>query len=170
MRREVIFRITRILLVILFLLLATSLRTVTKESYSDIDSIRKSIGTNLQVMALTNGVNKPSSLPTSDEEGAIEEGYKFKVTNYSNLNKDFKMVLVNTIKDENKMLPYSSLRYQIICNDEVIVTDNIPDNGVLYKGNINGKENKVYEVKFSIDEDAGSEIYGKQFSSQIALL
>lgn len=169
-KREVRFRILRIITVILFLFIASSLRDITHESYVNANEIKSGIGTNLQVVQLNKSADKISGYPVTDEEGSKNDGYKIKVSNRSTIGKTFSFALIdNNISDEEK-LPYKYIRYQVLKDGKIVLTDNINDNGYLYKETLKSGDECIYEIKFWIDIDADDKIMGKRFSSKIALI
>lgn len=170
MKKDVVYRIVRIITVILFLFVASYFRGVTEESYNLAGDIEKNLGANLSVVQLSEKSNKMEGFPVSDEVGSSREGYVFKVTNNFSSDKKFTFAMINDVVYEDERLPYENVRYQILKNGKVIVTDNIDNNGYLYSEVLNAKEEAVYEIKFWIDKDAGNEIMGKRFSSKIALI
>ena len=170
MKREIVYRLLRILTVITFLIVASSFRSVVHESYEDASKIREGIGANLQVAQISSAINQKNSMPVNDEVGSKEDGYVFKITNTSSKDKEFTFALIDDGVLEEEKLPYENIRYQIIKDGKVVVTDNINKSGYLYKDSLHGKTESVYEVKFWIDIDSGEEIFGKRFSSKIALI
>lgn len=170
MKREIAYRLLRILTVIIFLIVASSFRSVVHESYEDASKIREGLGANLQIAQISSAINQKNSMPVNDEVGSKKEGYKFKVTNTSSKSKEFTFALIDDSSKEDEKLPYQNIRYQIIKDGKVVITDNINENGYLYKDSLDGKTECIYEVKFWIDIDSGEEIFGKRFSSKIALI
>lgn len=168
MKNEVLFRVVRIILVILFLMVASSVRNVTKESYEEADKIKESLSASLQVVKLADG--NIIGTPLSDEEAVQNKGYKIKITNSSDKDKTFTLALINNLKNKEESISYSDIRYQVKKNNKVVITSNLSENGYLYNDILNSYDVCDYEIKFWIDEDVNINLDGKTFSSKIAII
>ncbi len=156
MDKEIKKRLTRIILVILFLLIASSLRTITKESYQNASIFKENLSTSLQMINLTNEEQKPN-IGT----------YTIKITNPQDEEKNITLKL---IEDENNTLPYKYVNYEIIKNDKKILAKSINKNKILLEDTLTNKEESIYKIKFWIKEDAASKIDGTQFMSKIIVM
>lgn len=168
MKKEVLFRVFRIVLVILFLLVASSVRNVTKESYEEAYKIKESLSASLQVVKLADG--DIFGMPLSDEEAVQNKGYKIKITNSSNHDKTFTIALISNVKNKEDAISFSDIRYQIKKDNKVVITSNLDENGYLYNDTLKSSSFCNYEIKFWIDEDVNTNLDGKTFSSKIAII
>lgn len=168
MKKEVLFRVFRIVLVILFLLVASSVRNVTKENYEEAYGIMESLTASLQVVKISDG--HMIGAPVSDEEAIKNDGFKIKVTNNGKRDKTFTIALINKFKNNEEAISYSDIRYQVKKDDKVVVTSNLDENGYLYSDTLKSSSFCNYEIKFWIDEDVNTNLDGKTFSSKIAII
>lgn len=167
--KEISRRVTRIVVVMLFFTLITFVRSVLVNDYN-IASLNKDYLLNsLQVTELTKGINR-EDVPSSDVVGSSNDGYVLEVSNSSNKDREVTFVAENTLLDKSLALDYKYVRYQIICNDDVVLTSNISEDGVLYKTTLDKNSKNIYEIKFWIDENAVLDSYGKKFSVKITLI
>lgn len=81
MKKEIIYRIMRILLVITILLVGSFLRNEVKESYEMNENIIKQLSTNLELTKLDEKIISQNSKLTSS--------YILEVKNNTNIEKDF---------------------------------------------------------------------------------
>ena len=114
MKNDTRFRITRIILIMCFLLVGTYLRNNLIENYQNADKITNNITNNLKV----------ENIETKQEE----EGYILKITNYGNKEKNFTIALIT---DQNNTIPNENIKYTVIKDDKVIITDNLNKQGYL---------------------------------------
>ncbi|MGM9879624.1 MAG: hypothetical protein ACI31R_06365 [Bacilli bacterium] len=167
MNKEIMFRIVRIVLVITFLLFASSVRGIAKESYADANKIKESLSASLQVVKLSDG--NLTSAPISDEEAIKNDGYKIKITNLGDEDKNFTIALINNLSEEDS-ISYSDIRYQIKKDNVVVALGNLDNSGYLYTDTLKSSCYSNYEINFWIDEDVHSGLSGKMFSSEIAII
>ena len=168
MKNEVLFRVFRIILVILFLLVVSSVRNVTKESYEEAYGIMESLTASLQVVKISDG--HMIGAPVSDNEAIKNDGLKIKVTNNGKGDKTFTIALINKFKNNEESISYSDIRYQVEKDDKVVVTGNLSENGYLYNDTLKPSSACYYEIKFWIDEDVDITLNGETFSSEIAII
>lgn len=165
MNKELRFHVARIILVIIYLLVASllwkdaNLSTVKALSYKN----------KLYLEELSKGIKLTDAYPMSDEEGAKSSGYIFRVINNTHENKSYKIVFENSLDDSYDILDNKYIRYQLIKNNEIVVeSKTLPDDNVLYIDNIENEN--IYELKLWISYDASFDAMGKYFSSKIALI
>src|SRR5574344_2239866 len=157
MKKEVFYRITRIIVVLCVLTLAAFLRDDVRASYRESWNIYDSLINSLQVTELTNGINNKSATPTSDIEGSLTEGYKLEITNDSNKSKNVTFLLESTVENKEDRLDYKYVRYQILENNKILTTSTVNQNGTLNKISIKPNYKSTYEIKFWIIENAPSD-------------
>ena len=151
MKNDTRFRITRIILIMCFLLVGTYLRTNLIENYQNADKITNNITNNLKV----------ENIETKQEE----EGYILKITNYGNKEKNFTIALIT---DQNNTIPNENIKYTVIKDDKVIITDNLNKQGYLTNQTLKDEQTSIYKIKFWVDQNKNN-INGT-FSSKIALI
>ena len=163
MKREVIFRLFRIFLVIVFVAVLSYFRDNISESYE----IRDSLGKNIVVDYLSDKVDS-SKKPCSDEDGEKSDGYLIKVSNKNSNDESISFVLDELKNDYG--YGYGYLKYEILKNDEVVKVGNVESNLVLFDDFLKENSYDIYEIKFWVDEDAPSSVIGKNFSFKITLI
>ena len=151
MKNDTRFRITRIILIMCFLLVGTYLRNNLIENYQNADKITNNITNNLKV----------ENIETKQEE----EGYILKITNYGNKEKNFTIALIT---DQNNTIPNENIKYTVIKDDKVIITDNLNKQGYLTNQTLKDEHTSIYKIKFWVDQNKNN-INGT-FSSKIALI
>ncbi len=151
MKNDTRFRITRIILIMCFLLVGTYLRNNLIENYQNADKITNNITNNLKV----------ENIETKQEE----EGYILKITNYGNKEKNFTIALIT---DQNNTIPNENIKYTVIKDDKVIITDNLNKQGYLTNQTLKDEQTSIYKIKFWVDQNKNN-INGT-FSSKIALI
>lgn len=150
MKNDTRFRITRIILIMCFLLVGTYLRNNLIENYQNADKITNNITNNLKVENI---------------ETKQEEGYILKITNYGNKEKNFTIALIT---DQNNTIPNENIKYTVIKDDKVIITDNLNKQGYLTNQTLKDEQTSIYKIKFWVDQNKNN-INGT-FSSKIALI
>lgn len=151
MKNDTRFRITRIILIMCFLLVGTHLRNNLIENYQNADKITNNITNNLKV----------ENIETKQEEG----GYTLKITNYGNKEKNFTIALIT---DQNNTIPNENIKYTVIKDNKVIITDNLNKQGYLTNQTLKDEQTSIYKIKFWVDQNKNN-INGT-FSSKIALI
>ena len=64
---------------------------------------------------------------------------------------------------------YKYIRYQVTKNNKIIVKPtNIKENGILFTDD--NTNESTYEIKMWIDYNSDNNVYGKNFSTKLALL
>ena len=96
MKNDTRFRITRIILILCFLLVGTYLRNNLIENYQNADKITNNITNNLKV----------ENIETKQEE----EGYILKITNYGNKEKNFTIALITDQNNKQGYLTNQTLK------------------------------------------------------------
>lgn len=105
MKKEIIYRIMRILLVITILLVGSFLRNEVKESYEMNENIIKQLSTNLELTKLDEKIISQNSKLTSS--------YILEVKNNTNIEKDFSFEILS---EENNIncIDYDNVKYQVL--------------------------------------------------------
>ena len=139
MNKEIMFRLFRITLMIIFLLFVSFLRNDVKESYKSADNIIASMPS-FVVTSLDNKVDNNS--------GLVEE-HVVKIKNFANTKKDISFVL----NDTNESFPYNYLNYTITKNDILVKEGIVHKNEPLYKEKLSKNESSVYKIVFSMTKE-----------------
>lgn len=139
MKKEIIYRIIRIIFVIVFVMCLSVVRNDVKASYERANEITKQMP-NFVVTALDNSIDKSSGL---------KEEHSVNIKNISNDKQDVSFVLNNVNED----FPYDYMNYTIVKNNKVVKKGIIKENETLYKDNISSQKNNSYKIIFSISQN-----------------
>ena len=122
----------------------------------------------IYIEELSNPITLTNAYHTIDEDGIKEKGYTFKVIN--NTNKDeITFYLQNTLEKKQNNLNYKYIRYQVTKNNKIIIKPtNMKENGILFTDD--NTNESTYEIKMWIDYNSDNNVYGKNFSTKLALL
>ena len=156
MKKEIMYRIFRIIFVIMFLLFVSFLRNDVKESYKMADSSISSMPS-FVVNSLGDKVDNSS--------GLVEE-HNVEIRNVSNAKKNISFVL----NDTNEGFPYDYLNYTIIKDGKVIKEGVVHKNEVLCKDKLSKNEDSVYKIVFSISQEDIYKLGGVSVSAKLAFI
>ena len=148
MEKEIVFRVCRIIFVILFLVVVVFLRKNVLESYSDARETVNSLSNSLKVIDVSQSNNK----------------YTLTVINYGFETKKFTILLAS---DEESTISNDKVNYTVVRNGEQVMTSKLNDDGQIAKDVLEVNQTSTYEIKFWLDDDFGD--YGK-FSSRLVLI
>ncbi len=166
MEKELKKRITRIIIVLLFLIFSS---VIWKDANNNMVNAKKYLeNKKTSFIELSNGINIDNAYPVNDEIGSQGDSYKFKIINNDNKNKTITIGVINNLNDN--FISYNNIRYQVIKNNEIFIkSQDLNNNGILFNDEIT-KEN-TYEIRFWINQNTPfDEILDKSFSIKIALL
>ena len=166
MEKELKKRITRIIIVLLFLIFSS---VIWKDANNNMVNAKKYLeNKKTSFIELSNGINIDNAYPVNDEIGSQGDSYKFKIINNDNKNKTITIGVINNLN--NNFISYNNIRYQVIKNNEIFIkSQDLNNNGILFNDEIT-KEN-TYEIRFWINQNTPfDEILDKSFSIKIALL
>ena len=156
MKREIMYRIFRIVFVLLFLLFASFLRNDVQESYKSADNI---------IASMPSFVVTPLDNKVDSDSGLVEE-HNVEIKNVSNTKKSISFVL----NDTNEAFPYDYLHYTIIKDGTIIKEGIVRKNEALYKGKLSKNENVVYKIVFSMSEEDIHNLGGVSVSGKLAFI
>ena len=164
MKKEIIFRITRITITILFLIISTIFKQDISNVYASninfLNNYKK-----IKIKELSKGINLQNAYPLSDNIGMLNDGYKFKIEGQKD--QRFTIYLNNEYKNIEERIPNKSIRYIILKdNENLIKHTTLNSEGILFTDTI---DQSTYELKMWISEDATNEVFGKYFLGKIAL-
>lgn len=167
MEKELRFRITRIIFVLTYLILASML---WKNAYDNNVNAKDFLNnlSSTHFVELSDGINLTNAYPVSDEIGSTNESYKFKIINDDLSNKPITIIALNNL--DNDYISFSNIRYQVIKNNEIFIESNTLNNeGIMFNDIVNNEN--IYEIKFWIDSNANIyDILDKSFSVKISIL
>lgn len=167
MKKELRFRIIRIIFVLSYLIFAT---IVWKNAYINNINVKNYLNNlnNTSLIELSNGININNAYPTSDEIGSTNESYKFKIINNNSNTKPITIVAINNL--ENDYISFNNIRYQVIKNNEIFIeSKTLNDEGIMFNDIVNNED--TYEIKFWIDSKTSIyDILDKSFSVKISVL
>ncbi len=166
MEKELKKRITRIIIVLLFLIFSS---VIWKDANNNMVNAKKYLeNKKTSFIELSNGINIDNAYPVNDEIGSQGDSYKFKIINNDNKNKTITIGVINNLNDN--FISYNNIRYQVIKNNKIFIkSQDLNNNGILFNDEIT-KEN-TYEIRFWINQNTPfDEILDKSFSIKIALL
>jgi hypothetical protein len=165
MNKEIIKYLSQLVLTLIILITSTFIWIENQDK--KINFITNQTQT-MYIEELSNPITLANTYPTKDTEGLKEKGYTFKVKN-NQQNKEVTFYLQNNLKNETNQLNYKYIRYQVTKNNHVIIKPtNIKETGILFKDT--NTENSTYEIKMWIDYNSDTGVYGKKFSTKLALL
>ena len=158
MKKEIIYRIMRILLVITILLVGSFLRNEVKESYEMNENIIKQLSTNLELTKLDEKIISQNSKLTSS--------YILEVKNNTDIEKDFSFEILS---EENNIncINYDNVKYQVLKNNIVLKEGSLKDTNNLYNGVQKANSKEIYQINFLIDK---SNTTNKKFLAKITLI
>ena len=132
MKKEITYRVIRIIIVLLIFSVFTFLRFDVKESYTEAFKMKDYLLNSLQVQEISDVINRNNEVPSSDKIGSLKDGYILEVSNSSFKERKVTFIVENTISKEES-IEYKYIRYQILCDDKVITTSNLSEDGILYE-------------------------------------
>lgn len=150
MTKDTRFRITRIIMILCFIVVGTYLRNNLVENYQNAEKISNNITNNLKVENITKDNNN---------------NYILKITNYGTEEKNFTIALIT---DKNNTIPNENIKYTVIKDNKKIITDNLNKEGYLTKQTLKDDQTSIYKIKFWIDQEKNNT--NGTFSSKIALI
>lgn len=167
-KKRLIFRIT---FVALYLILATIYIYIPKRielagALSFITPIDM-----LKLEQLSNGVVFSYPYPISDDEAFNGEDTIFKIKNYDDNKLSYQIKAIKYEKEENiKYVDLENIKYSYKIGDgEYTKPQNLNSDGIIDISEINGNSNKLYYVKFWIDENLPEEEYSSSISIAVTL-
>lgn len=169
MNKDICFRVIRIFVVSLFLLITYILRDDLDKAYALSNNFLSSYSNKVSLVELSDGINLVDALPVLDEVGKNYNGFTFKVVNNLENEQLVKIYFNNTYEVVDDRLSHSNIRYVVYKNGEVFKDcSNLSEDGFLFEDVV--RNSNVYELKIWISYDSGFEILDKKFVGKITLL
>ena len=156
MKSEILYRICRIILVIVFVLFLATIRNNTMSNYTLANSVMNAMP-NFKVTELDNNIDKT--------HGLVEE-HSIRIESYSKNKQDVSFIL----KDNNNSFPYGYMNYIIVKNDTVVKRGTVIKDEVLYQTTIDSKETDVYNIILSIRQEDINTLGGVSISAEISFV
>lgn len=156
MKNEIIYRIFRIILVIVFVMSLSYLRNNTVNNYALADSMMNSMP-HFKVTELDNNI---------DHTYGLREEHSIKIENYSRTKQDVSFVL----QDDNNTFPYNYMNYTILKDNNIVKTGTVRKNEILYKTTIDSKDADTYKIIFSISQEDINILGGISISAKISFI
>ena len=139
MKKEIITRLFRIILVIIFVVFFSMVRNTVKASYDEASTIIDSMP-GFTVEELDNRIDKSFGL---------KEEHSVQIRNISHKKQDVSFLLNNT----NETYPYNYMNYTILKNNTIVKQGIVKEEGVLYKTSITSNEDSIYKIVLSISQE-----------------
>lgn len=136
MKKELIYRLVRITIVLVFLFVFSSVRADVKAKY---DAAHEYIN------SMPSFVVTELDSNTSKEYGLRQE-HIIELKNVTSKKQDVSFVIQNA----NSEFPYGYLNYTVLKDGKVVKTGVVTDN-TLFKTNLSGNETSIYEIVFTMD-------------------
>ena len=139
MKKEILYRVFRIILVISFVAFFSMIRNNVKASYEDANKIINSMP-GFTVTQIDNNIDKSCGLK---EEHSVE------IKNVMNKKQNISFILQNT----NEAFPYNYMNYTIMKDNKVVKEGIIKEEGTIYKATIDKNEDSVYKIILTMSRD-----------------
>ena len=156
MKKEIAYRVFRIILVIIFVVFFSTVRNSIKASYTEASTIIDSMP-GFTVVELDNNIDKSTGL---------REEHTVQIKNVSHKKQDVSFVLNNT----NDAFPYNYMNYTIVKNNKVVKSGLIRKDEVLYKDEIKANINNSYKIILNISQEDINALGGVSISAQILFI
>lgn len=156
MNKEIIYRLCRIVLVIVFVVFFSFIRDNTINNYALADSMMSTI-LHFKVTQLDSNI---------DRTNGLKEEHIVKIENYSKTKQDISFIL----KDDNNSFPYNYMNYIIVKDNSIVKTGIIRKNEILYKTTIDSKDIDMYNIILSISQEDINTLGGVNISAQISFV
>ncbi len=156
MKKDIIYRLIRIVLVFIFLVVFSTVRADVKERY---DAAQKYMDSMPTFIVTELGSN------TSKEYGLRQE-HSIEVKNVTSKKQNVSFVIKNT----NEEFPYDYLNYTILKDGEVVKTGVVTTNNSLYEAELVGNETNVYDIVFTMDMEDIYSLGGVSMSCEIEFI
>ena len=139
MKKDIVFRVFRIIFVISFLIFASFVRNDVNQNYENANKIIASMPS-FTVTTLNSYV---------DTSNGLMEKHEVEIKNVSNRSKNISFVLNNV----NEGFPYDYMNYTIIKNNKVMKKGIVKKGKPIYKEKLTRNENSVFTIIFSMSKE-----------------
>lgn len=170
-KKEVIFRVTSIILWTLFLIFTTVFWFLPKREFTR--SMAYSMDQSFFYLEeLSDGISLLDMYPMSDEVGLKQKSFSFQVVNQLDQEVTYAVSFENDlskIENPEKLLKSNYLRYQIVRNGEPLPIQNLNLDGTLLVSTVNAHSQDVYELRVWLDKNVGNEAQDKEFYGFVSI-
>lgn len=156
MEKEIMFRLFRIIMVIVFVLILSVARNNVKASYDTANKIKNDMPS-FVVTPVSNYVDMSSGFT---EEHSVD------IKNVTNTKQDVSFVL----DDENGNYPYNYVTYTIMKDNQVVKKGVVIKDKVLYKDILLSNENNLYKIVFKVSQKTINNLGGISISAKISFV
>lgn len=156
MKKEVLFRITRITMVIIFVSILATIRSNVKASYDAFNEVKKEMP-KFVVTSLSNSIYS---------NNGITEEYSVKIKNITNKKRNVSFVL----KDVNQNYPYNYVAYTIIKDNKIVKKSIVKKDGYLYNDVLSSSEDNSYKIIFTISKELINSLQNVSTSAKISFV
>jgi len=156
MKKEILFRLFRIILVIVFVALLSAARNNVMNNYALANSIMNTMP-RFKVTEIDNNI---------DSTYGLKEEHSIKIENYSRTKQDVSFIL----KDTNDSFPFDYMEYTILKNNSIVKTGIVRKNETLYKTTIDSKAIDMYNIILSMNQEDINALGGVSISAQISFV
>ena len=139
MKKEILYRVFRIIFVILFVMFFSVIRNNVKANYDDANKIINNMP-GFTVTSIENNIDKSCGLR---EEHSVE------IKNVVNKKQEVSFILQNT----NDAFPYNYMNYTIMKDNKIVKEGIIKEEGTIYKATISSNEDSIYKIILTISRD-----------------
>ena len=155
MKKDIIFRLFRIAIVLIYLIAFSTVRADVKARYDEAFKYMESMPSFVVTELGSN---------TSKSNGLRQE-HTFEIKNTASKKKDISFVIQN----ENTDFPYNYLHYSIV-KDGVVIDSGVVDSNIIYSGVISDNEKSIYSIVFTMTSEDIYTLGGVSMSCEIAFV
>lgn len=156
MKKEIVYRLCRIVFVVLFLFIFSTVREDALAKYDSANKFMKSMP-NFVVTELNSNTYK---------DNGLRQEHKVEIKNTTNKEENVSFVIKNT----NDSFPYDYLKYTVYKNGKVVEKGTVTSNNSLFTDKLKGNETSVYEIVFSMDMESIYNLGGVSMSAELAFI
>ena len=166
-------------MVLVMVSLSTSYAMFSDVQNGHVDNIIKSGALEIKFDDLENGIgnviNLEGAFPVSDEEGMATTPYTFRVSNFSDKDSVFRVMLLDDVDlielegDSIELLDHSNIKFNINDGEPMFLSDIAYNGYVLNETIIPSLGDGLYEVRVWIDEKAGNDALGKHYFGKLVV-
>ncbi len=166
-------------MVVIVVSLSTSYAMFSDVQDQTVENVIKSGTLEIKFDDLENGIgnviNLEGAFPISDEEGLSSDPYVFRVSNVSDTESIFRVMLLDDVDlielegDAIELLDHSNIKFSINGSDPMLLSDIAYNGYMLDETLMNSLEEATYELRVWIDEDAGNDALGKHYFGKIVV-
>ena len=139
MKKEILYRVFRIILVILLVVFFSMIRNNVKISYDKANTIINGMP----------GFTVTQVGDSIDKSYGLREEHSVKIKNVVHKKQNVSFVINNT----NEAFPYNYMNYTIMKDNKVVEEGIIKEEGTLYRATIDKNEDSIYKIILTMSRD-----------------